>query len=121
MLQAFREQFSSPLDPAISYAVKVLRDAGIETYESCSGEAGHSLPEATVRFFGGQDAGLKAVAVAIRSGLPVLNLRRFWTVRNGELIGPDWELTFFPLDKLKQITEWAEQEKEPGPHEEGRT
>ncbi len=34
-----------PVDCWIGYAVKVLRDAGIETYESCQGGRGHCFPE----------------------------------------------------------------------------
>jgi hypothetical protein len=36
-----------PLDRWISYAVKVLRDNAIETYESCQGGPGHSFAEPT--------------------------------------------------------------------------
>lgn len=83
-----------PLDRWISYAVKVLRDAGVETYESCEGGRGHSFPEPTVRFCGNQTAGFKALSVAGDFGLPVASLRRFWSVNDGEPVGPDWEMTF---------------------------
>jgi hypothetical protein len=45
-------QFDPPLDPGIAPAVLVLRDAGVETFESCEGGEGHSYPEPTVRFHG---------------------------------------------------------------------
>jgi len=41
-----------PLDRFISYAVKVLRDGGIETYESCQARKGHSYNEPGVMFHG---------------------------------------------------------------------
>lgn len=97
-----------PLDRWISYAVKVLRDAGIETYESCQGGTGHAFPEPTVRFFGGRSEGLRAVAAAMTFGLPVFALRRFWSVLEGELNGPHWEMTFYPLDRLMTVQRDAE-------------
>jgi hypothetical protein len=90
-----------PLDRWIGYAVKVLRDAGIDTYESCQGGPGHAFPDATIRFTGPRETGLRAVAAALECGLPVYALRRFWRVQDGELTGPDWEIVFHPLAKLK--------------------
>lgn len=98
-----------PLDRFISYAVKVLRDGGVETYESCQGGPGHSFPEPTVRFFGTAADGYRAVHVAMTYGLPVVVLRRFWTVQDGDLVGPQWELTFRP-GPLRQLQRQAESE-----------
>ena len=97
-----------PLDRWISYAVKVLRDAGIGTYESCQGGKGHAFPEPTVRFHGQQGEGFRAVSVALDYGLPVYAVRRIWSVRGGELHGPHWEMTFHPLSKLKDLQLEAE-------------
>lgn len=36
-----------PLDRGIVDAVKMLRDYGIETFESCDGSPGHAMPEPT--------------------------------------------------------------------------
>ena len=96
-----------PLDRWISYAVKVLRDAGIETYESCQGGAGHSFAEPTIRFHGPPADGFKALSVATTYGLPVRDLRRSWTVSDGEPVGPFWELTFRrkPLQRLQREAE----------------
>lgn len=104
-----------PLDRWISYAVKVLRDAGIETYESCEGGRGHAFPEPTVRFFGPREAGLRAVAAAVESGLPVFALRRAWHVQDGEITGPNWEITFHPLSKLRARQLAAERDGTMGP------
>src|SRR5687767_11464696 len=77
-----------PLDRWISYAVKVLREGGVETYESCQGGPGHSFPEPTVRFYGTPAAGFLALGIAKTFGLPVAELRRFWSVEEGEPVGP---------------------------------
>jgi hypothetical protein len=100
-----------PLDRWISFTVKVLRDAGIETYESCQGGPGHSYAVAAVRFGGIYADGFKALAVAKSYGLPVGELCRLWSIDRdtGEPIGPNWELTFSPLASLKRRQLDAEQ------------
>jgi hypothetical protein len=97
-----------PLDRWISYAVKVLRDSGIETFESCQGGKGHAFNDPTVRFHGGPADGFRAFAAAIEVGLPVYALRRFWAVSDGELCGPCWEMVFHPLTRLVKIQRAAE-------------
>ena len=52
------------LDPGIAAYVDALRDAGVETFESCEGGSGHAYPEPTVRFGGGPGEGFRALAVA---------------------------------------------------------
>jgi hypothetical protein len=88
--------FHPPLDPGICDAVIALASGGIETFESCEGGKGHSFPEPTVRFEGGSSEGLRAMAVALAKGLPVLRLRRVWGVIDGTMHGPWWEMTFDP-------------------------
>jgi len=90
------EEFSPPLDPGIVDAVRALRSAGVETFESCEGGSGHAYPEPTVRFHGGQPEGFRALAAAMQAGLNVAGLRRVWPVVNSEPTGPWWELTFTP-------------------------
>lgn len=97
-----------PLDRWISYAVKVLRDAGIETFESCQGGKGHAFRDPTVRFHGGPAEGFRAFAAASDVGLPVYALRRSWAVSSGELSGPHWEMVFHPLSRLVKIQRDAE-------------
>ena len=72
------------VDPGIRRAVRILWENGVETFESCEGGRGHSFPEPTVRFHGQQDEGLRALAVALQRGLKVTELRRYYTVINGE-------------------------------------
>lgn len=86
-------EIDMPLDAGIARAVNCLRDRGIETIESCEGGEGHALPEPTVRFHGHHGEGYRALAAALEIGLPVLALKRVWTVIDGELTGPLWELT----------------------------
>jgi hypothetical protein len=97
----------TPLDRWISYAVKILRDGGVETFESCEGRRGHSFHEPTVRFYGTASDGFRALSVAQSFGLPVRSLRRFWDLSTGVPEGPYWEMTFFK-NKLFEIQRDAE-------------
>jgi hypothetical protein len=87
-------QFDPPLDAGITQAVIALQDGGIETFESCEGGFNHAYPEPTVRFHGDTAEGYKALAVAMKAGLKVAELRRVWPILNEEPTGPWWELTF---------------------------
>ena len=84
----------SEYDPGIRHYVEVLQEGGVETCQSCQGGPGHAYLEPTVDFLGGQYAGPQAVAVALMRGLPVYELLRVWHVRDGEMDGPIWRLTF---------------------------
>src|SRR5688500_8051621 len=70
--------YEPPLDPGIVSAVRILRAAGIETFESCEGGPGHSYPEPAVRFNGDIAEGFMALTVAVQAGLSVHALRRVW-------------------------------------------
>lgn len=96
-MRALRSPLTVPmgLDAGIERAVRVLREAGIETFESCEGTVGHCFPEPVVRFGGGRQDGFMALAVAMENGLPVRALRRYWRVLDGEPVGPDWEMSFW--------------------------
>ena len=89
-----KEVFSPTLDAGIAEFVHILRDAGVETFESCEGGAGHSFPRPTVRFHGNAGAGHHAMGVALMHALPVTALRRAWDVEEGCPTGPCWELVF---------------------------
>lgn len=82
------------IDAGIEPYVRVLREAGVETFESCQGGEGHAVPDPMTRFHGDGAEGFRALAVALSAGLPVVDLRRFWQVVDGEPCGPYWELTF---------------------------
>jgi hypothetical protein len=99
--EARRPTLPSPgeLDPGIRKGVEILQAAGIETFESCEGGAGHAFPEPTIRFYGGPVAGWRAVAVCPNHRLPISALRRTWYVLDAtEPTGPHWEVTF--LERL---------------------
>lgn len=87
-------ELDMPLDEGIEQAVHALRGAGIETYESCQGGPGHVFSEPTVRFHGQPSEGYRAVAIALQLRLPIYAVRRVWTVDDGELTGPVWEMVF---------------------------
>ena len=82
------------LDSGIAPIVELLREAGVETFESCEGGVGHAFPEPTVRFFGHREEGFRALAVALRAGFRVSALRRYWALVDEEPTGPHWEMTF---------------------------
>lgn len=92
------------LDPGIRRMVEVLREYGIETYESCQGGAGHSYPEPTVAFHGQHDEGFRALAAALQHRLPVSELRRVWSIEDGEPVGPSWQLTF----RIAEVSEHSD-------------
>jgi hypothetical protein len=82
------------LDKGIEGYVRTLWENGIETYQSCQGGNGHSFPEPTVQFTGGSAAGYRAFAIAKAFGLPVQAVRKHWQIIDGEMVGPEWEMTF---------------------------
>ncbi len=82
------------LDPNIRRIVKILVDNGIETFESCEGAPGHAYPEPTVCFHGQHSEGFKALAIALQHGLRVSELRRYYSIEDGEPVGPKWAMTF---------------------------
>jgi hypothetical protein len=82
------------IDPGIAEEVRILQTNGVETVESCQGGQGHPFPEPTVRFAGGKSEGLRALGIALQHGLRVAELRRVWTIIDGEAVGPIWEMTF---------------------------
>lgn len=94
------------LDPGIAPWVEILRNHGVETYESCQGgpdpdrpargghAGGHAYPEPTIAFHGGPAAGTKAYSIAKQHGMPISELRRVWKEEDHELVGPKWEIVF---------------------------
>lgn len=94
------------IDPGIKQIVRILAENGVETCQSCaaSGPFGegsgkrkgdaHSYPEPTVEFLGGREAGFHALAVAMTHALPASELRRVYSIQNGEPVGPHWAMTF---------------------------
>lgn len=84
------------LDKGIEREVRILQAHGIETFESCEGGDGHAFPEPTVCFHGQHSDGFKALAIALQYGLRVSELRRYYSIEDGEPVGPKWAMTFIP-------------------------
>jgi len=84
-----------PIDPGIVLAVKILKDAGISTIESCEGGDGHAYREPTVKFAGERATGWAAVARLMTFGLPVRCVGQMWTFQEGHPTGPNWHVTFW--------------------------
>lgn len=95
------EDIYSDVDAGIRPAVRALREAGVETFESCEGGGHHAYPEPTVRFHGDAGAGWKALGVLIELDFPIGSLRRTWPYTYGASTGPYWEVTF--VRKLNSI------------------
>jgi hypothetical protein len=90
------EELYQNIDKGILDYVKLLRENGVETFESCEGGKGHAFPEPTIRFYGERSEGFRALSVAMMFGLRVSALRRVWKIIDGEPIGADWEMVFYP-------------------------
>lgn len=82
------------LDAGIRDIVKILIDAGVETFESCQGGKGHSMHEPTVRFHGTVAAGWYALSICLDHGLPVLSIGQYWDVNENQPTGPYWQIVF---------------------------
>lgn len=102
-----RSNLDLALDPGIEEFVRILRDNGVETFESCDGSPGHAFPDPTIRFHGHAAAGYHALGVALDFGLPVVSLRREWSIQDAELTGPNWEMVFRRIAALKTLGDAA--------------
>ena len=91
-------EYNPPLDKGIEKEVRILAEHGIETFESCEGGVGHPCPEPMIRFYGDIAEGYRAVTVAIQNNLKPSELRRYWSIIDNELVGPNWEMTFIPKE-----------------------
>ena len=95
------EEFYTTLDQGVARYVRILRENGVETYESCQGGEGHAYLEPTIRFHGQYGAGFQALQVAFDFALPVSSLRRAWQIIDGEPTGPHWEMVFWKKDDVE--------------------
>jgi hypothetical protein len=82
------------VDKLIALDVRILRDSCVETIQSCQGGDGHTYPEPTIEFAGGRAEGFRALAVALAHGRPIHELRRVWSIQDGEPVGPHWALVY---------------------------
>ena len=79
------------LDDGIIGVVRVLRNAGIETFSSCDG---HMRNRPIIWFTGDENEGERAEKIATEAGFQVFQVSRFWYTRQGERCGPYWEISF---------------------------
>jgi len=86
---------SMPVDRGIVRAVRVLRDAGFVTIESCEGGEGHSYPEPTIKFQATRAGGWHALGTLMDYGFPIHRIGRMWTMTEGMPTGPEWHVTFW--------------------------
>lgn len=87
------------LDPLIRPAVTLLRDHGVDTYESCSGhpeEGRSSYP--FIAFEGDEQEGFRVVWMLERAGYRVMTLERHWSLGRLRLTGAaSWQVWLDPL------------------------
>ena len=90
------DSFYGAIDPLIRPLVRLLRDNGIETTESCQGGEGHGDGWPWITFRGGEGDGRRAMYLADR----VWMMERCWEVVNGKLAGTSfWRMKLYPLRK----------------------
>lgn len=111
------------IDPGIVQIVRILAENGIETCQSCaaSGPFGegsgkgngnaHSYFEPIVEFRGSFAAGFRALEIALAHALPVMELRRTWSIQDREPTGPHWAMTFDLSPR--HLTGWLAPEARP--------
>ena len=97
-LELFAPVVNMEMDAGIRRYVLILRQGGIETFESCQGGPDHAFPDPTIKFHGNAGEGFKALAIAMTYDLPVLSVRLTWDFYDGMPHGPWWEMTFRTMD-----------------------
>lgn len=114
-MQAINVEEIEGLDEGIRPAVEILSKHGFITYESCQGGKGHTYPEATVRFYGGEYDLLRAYDICEIYKLNLIEGKRIFRKepvydenKNWLELGPAWtiptnELTFAISSKTGTI------------------
>ena len=85
------------IDDGILGVVLVLNDAGVKTFSSCQGGGygwGHGYLRPIVCFDGDDSEGERAEKIATDAGYQVFQVQRVWYTRDGERVGPFWEMEF---------------------------
>ena len=85
------------IDDGILGVVLVLNDAGVKTFSSCQGGGygwGHGYLRPIVCFDGDDSEGERAEKIATDAGYQVFPVQRVWYTRDGERVGPFWEMEF---------------------------
>jgi hypothetical protein len=86
------------LDNGIAREVRILCEHGVEAAPLIEAAHDASHPDPLVRFAGGQSEGFRALEIALQNGLKATELRQVWIVKDGEPVGPQWEMIFHHPD-----------------------
>lgn len=81
------------LDDGIIKVVRVLRKAGIDTFNSCQGGPGCRFDRSVVWFNGDIDEGFRAEKILMDAGFKVYQIAHFWHTRQN-MKCPYWEISF---------------------------
>lgn len=82
------------IDKGILQAVLTLRKHRVDTFESCQGGVGHCFPEPTIKFHGDKNEGIRVACICLQENLPVFKIGRIFTVDDGEITTPYWQVIF---------------------------
>lgn len=99
-----REHFGSEaLDRGIIRPVRILKEDGVETCQSCEGGDGHCYEYPSVDILGQP---WRALDLCNTYGLPVHTVSHQFSIREGEPVENVWRLEFSPHLLLKLYKEW---------------
>lgn len=87
--------------------VRIFREHGVETCQSCQGGEGHSYRYPSVDILNGP---WKALDVANDYGIPVIRIGHLWSIRNGEPEETIWRIEFSPSGLTRLREQWYDQE-----------
>ena len=92
------------LDPLIAPYVRILREGGVVTVQSCQGGKGHAFPEPTIQFLGPVGALWQALSVLMSVDAGVSKVRIGWNVGPDNLPdGPVLEVVLYDLERELNI------------------
>ncbi len=106
------------LDEGIRRYVKIVREAGIDTFGSCQGRDNpghnvaihgtHSGDWPYISFSAMPGDAFIALGAALNAGLPVRSIEQCWLVNRPDQgptatpSGPHWRITFWEMDRVPQ-------------------
>jgi hypothetical protein len=83
------------MDPGIRDAVKILRDHGVETFESCQGGEGHIGKYPWIRFLGDRHEGYRVITICAQHGFLLKSISRVYGCIDNEVTEVDWRVEFW--------------------------
>ncbi len=88
------EQSKDELQRTLLHYAGRLNSRGVTILSSRCAEEEQSDSNFIVRFSGGNSAGSTAASVAAEFNLPVALVRQVWSIKDGRLTSPWWEIVF---------------------------